>query len=213
MIFFLMIRRPPRSTLFPYTTLFRSSGIYSVQAPRVNTSSSSYIVLAPGSENGIMQVTSYHDIPWWDTNIDDNRFRGKIEVRYSPVSGKLWVINDLPLEFYLRGIAETGSGAPQEFLKTMSIAARDYALYHVNRGGKYYGNSQDIFHLKNSRNGNGDDQVYQGYGFESRFPDLTAAVTATSGLVVTYNGSLALTPYFSNTDGRTRSAEEAWGVT
>jgi len=24
--FFLMIRRPPRSTLFPYTTLFRSDG-------------------------------------------------------------------------------------------------------------------------------------------------------------------------------------------
>src|SRR3712207_9451258 len=27
MIFFLMIRRPPRSTLFPYTTLFRSFGV------------------------------------------------------------------------------------------------------------------------------------------------------------------------------------------
>src|SRR2546430_13454282 len=26
-MFFLMIRRPPRSTLFPYTTLFRSLGI------------------------------------------------------------------------------------------------------------------------------------------------------------------------------------------
>src|SRR3712207_6906688 len=26
MFFFLMIRRPPRSTLFPYTTLFRSGG-------------------------------------------------------------------------------------------------------------------------------------------------------------------------------------------
>src|SRR3989344_4486201 len=25
-LFFLMIRRPPRSTLFPYTTLFRSKG-------------------------------------------------------------------------------------------------------------------------------------------------------------------------------------------
>src|ERR1039458_10568272 len=25
-LFFLMIRRPPRSTLFPYTTLFRSTG-------------------------------------------------------------------------------------------------------------------------------------------------------------------------------------------
>src|SRR3712207_1275340 len=28
MFFFLMIRRPPRSTLFPYTTLFRSRGSY-----------------------------------------------------------------------------------------------------------------------------------------------------------------------------------------
>src|SRR2546422_3328151 len=31
--FFLMIRRPPRSTLFPYTTLFRSSGANSVLRP------------------------------------------------------------------------------------------------------------------------------------------------------------------------------------
>src|SRR3712207_7912155 len=36
MFFFLMIRRPPRSTLFPYTTLFRSevSG-EALQAPRL----------------------------------------------------------------------------------------------------------------------------------------------------------------------------------
>src|SRR5258706_14623665 len=30
--FFLMIRRPPRSTLFPYTTLFRSKGLLRLQA-------------------------------------------------------------------------------------------------------------------------------------------------------------------------------------
>src|SRR5256885_14673390 len=35
--FFLMIRRPPRSTLFPYTTLFRSA---SVNAPRSKPNSS-----------------------------------------------------------------------------------------------------------------------------------------------------------------------------
>src|SRR5215204_4169230 len=33
--FFLMIRRPPRSTLFPYTTLFRSHLPYVVDAERV----------------------------------------------------------------------------------------------------------------------------------------------------------------------------------
>src|SRR3712207_9231302 len=32
--FFLMIRRPPRSTLFPYTTLFRS---WALRDPRVTT--------------------------------------------------------------------------------------------------------------------------------------------------------------------------------
>src|SRR3712207_8106072 len=31
--FFLMIRRPPRSTLFPYTTLFRSAHAYAGFAP------------------------------------------------------------------------------------------------------------------------------------------------------------------------------------
>src|SRR3712207_9369517 len=32
MFFFLMIRRPPRSTLFPYTTLFRSGSIWALDA-------------------------------------------------------------------------------------------------------------------------------------------------------------------------------------
>src|SRR2546430_5274096 len=31
--FFLMIRRPPRSTLFPYTTLFRSPVMHGLQLP------------------------------------------------------------------------------------------------------------------------------------------------------------------------------------
>src|SRR3712207_9286515 len=33
--FFLMIRRPPRSTLFPYTTLFRSNAVVSGRAKLV----------------------------------------------------------------------------------------------------------------------------------------------------------------------------------
>src|SRR3712207_8139526 len=34
-LFFLMIRRPPRSTLFPYTTLFRSArGLITLRAQR-----------------------------------------------------------------------------------------------------------------------------------------------------------------------------------
>src|SRR5436190_7610568 len=35
LFFFLMRRRPPRSTLFPYTTLFRSGGVWAVLQPLI----------------------------------------------------------------------------------------------------------------------------------------------------------------------------------
>ena len=34
---FLMIRRPPRSTLFPYTTLFRSGGVFTYASQRLDS--------------------------------------------------------------------------------------------------------------------------------------------------------------------------------
>src|SRR3712207_9422186 len=40
--FFLMIRRPPRSTLFPYTTLFRSN-LTSINIGNINPSSTTTI--------------------------------------------------------------------------------------------------------------------------------------------------------------------------
>src|SRR5262245_65615647 len=36
--FFLMIRRPPRSTLFPYTTLFRSQNTFAGESKRPTSS-------------------------------------------------------------------------------------------------------------------------------------------------------------------------------
>src|SRR5687768_18007260 len=53
-VFFLMIRRPPRSTLFPYTTLFRSSDsgawITVGSASNRNRRSSSTCVSTSGSQ-------------------------------------------------------------------------------------------------------------------------------------------------------------------
>ena len=183
-------------------------GNYSLQAPGVSHNGTSYIRFT--ASGGVMKVASYHDIPSWNPGLDDNLFRGTIEVRYSTASNAVWVVNELPVEQYMKGIAETSSGLPADFLKTMTVAARSYAVWHLDRNGKY--GSAEIFHLKNSRNGNGDDQVYKGYGLEARFPDLAAAVNSTTGQLVTYNGVVAMTPYFSNSDGRTRSAQEVWGV-
>src|SRR3712207_9463332 len=47
--FFLMIRRPPRSTLFPYTTLFRSQtvGLSYTTASKNAFLTGTYVVLTP----------------------------------------------------------------------------------------------------------------------------------------------------------------------
>src|SRR5256885_17130328 len=47
--FFLMIRRPPRSTLFPYTTLFRSQGFVTFIATVVQNFSKYYMNLVATS--------------------------------------------------------------------------------------------------------------------------------------------------------------------
>src|SRR2546429_7399146 len=43
--FFLMIRRPPRSTLFPYTTLFRSSLLAQIRAVRGTLEQAEEVIL------------------------------------------------------------------------------------------------------------------------------------------------------------------------
>lgn len=145
----------------------------------------------------------------WDHTLNLNSFRGVIEVRYSPVSKVLWAINELPLEDYLKGVSEASADAPVEHLKVMSIIERSYAWYHLNTGTRHQG---EPFTLANSRSGNGDDQIYQGYLAETRLPRVAAAAVATAGEVVTYQGRPVITPYSSNPGGRTRSPQEAgWG--
>src|SRR2546426_11031433 len=54
--FFLMIRRPPRSTLFPYTTLFRSS--FTTDAGRSTTSPAAIWSATWGVRTAIVAVTA-----------------------------------------------------------------------------------------------------------------------------------------------------------
>src|SRR2546422_10849382 len=72
LFFFLMIRRPPRSTLFPYTTLFRSPvalvfiSAYSY-AKRFTHWSHLWLGLADGvaTPAGYLAVTGRWSDPWW----------------------------------------------------------------------------------------------------------------------------------------------------
>lgn len=156
------------------------------------------------SNDGIapLRIADFVRPAHWISNASDRDFRGQLELRVSNTGSEVWVINELPIEWYLKGIAETSNISPTEFQRTLLVAARTYAMYHVQRGTKHAakGFTVEATH----------DQVYRGYAMELRAPRIGQAVDATRGQIVTYQGRLAITPYFSRSDGRTRSWGEVW---
>ncbi len=163
---------------------------------------SSGIRFIPKTLNAIMTVTNFDRKVTRGSSFTDNTVRNILELRYNVPNDRTWLINELSMEYYLRGLAETSNISPAEFQKTLITAARTYGFYHWSRATKH---KSEFFHVDAWL-----DQVYKGYGQELRTPNLTAAVDATRGRIVTYQGATAITPYFSRSDGRTRSWEEVW---
>lgn len=162
------------------------------------------IRITPERAGDLLELASYTKKLHWEGNTEDNLFFGTLEIRYVPDTERLWAINELPLEEYLKGLVETSDNAPLEFHKAQVAAARSFALYHIERGGKY---KRGQFILT----GSASDQVYRGAKAASRRPNLVAAVEATRGIVVTYDGDVVVTPYYAQSDGRTRTWEQVWG--
>jgi len=170
----------------------------------IKTDTQNSFKFVPKTEGTIFELPLYEDRPQWNLVLNDNLFRGNIEVKYSDVSKKVWVINELGLENYLRGVAEALDEHPVEYLKAMITAARSYAIFHVENNGKYPG---EIFHLRNWSN----DQVYKGYGFEKRALNIVEAAESTKGLVITYNGKIVRGVYSSDSGGVSKDACNVWG--
>lgn len=152
--------------------------------------------------DGMFTVTSYEDRPSWNTSINYNDFIGDLEMRHNDSKDRTWLIEILPLEDYVAGIKETSNYDPAEYLKTMAVAARTYAMYHHNKGTKHANEYFDVDSYY--------DQVYKGYVASLVLPNHAQAVADTRGIVATYDDNLIVAAYFSRSDGRTRSFKEVW---
>lgn len=172
----------------------------------------SYLKLA-NNNDGLFTITSYNDIPSYNKNINYNDYLGNLEIRHNDCSiktwgsceDKVWVIETLPLETYLAGIQETTNYDPIEYQKTMSVAARTYAMYHYDRYSKH---DWEFYHVDSRY-----DQVYKGQVSMLLFPNVKRGVDETAGIIATYDDKIIVAPYFSRSDGRTRSYEEVWNST
>ncbi len=178
------------------------NGVYWYDAGSGRTPSAAYLRFVPKQSGSIFTVTNFDRRVTRGSAYADNTFRDTLELRWNGSENRTWLINELGMESYLRGLGETSNDSHIEFQKALITAARTYAYYHWERGTKHAAEfyTVDAYY----------DQVYKGYGQEQRTPNLTAAVEATRGQIVTYEGRTAITPYFSRSDGRTRSWEEVW---
>ena len=118
---------------------------------------------------------------------------------------RVWVINELPLELYLWGYGEMSTGGIEHLAKTMMVAARSYARWWVEYATKWDMAGFDLI-------ASPVNQIYNGYDYELTHSFIPDAAQKTNGIIMKYGSDIVLGAYCSNTDGRTKSAEEAWGL-
>lgn len=136
------------------------------------------------TRNGLFQVSG-----------SGTRYRGEAWVDGS--SG-LKVVNHIDSENYVRGLAEVPSSWPLNALAAQMVAARTYAIYHIN--------SNSVYDMD-------DTTQYQVYGgFDREVPSQDLAVQATSNQVMFYNNQI-INAFFSSSDGgHSQCASQEWGA-
>jgi SpoIID/LytB domain protein len=119
------------------------------------------------------------------------------------------MINALPFEDYLNGIAETSEAEHSEKLKVMSLLVKSYAIFYLNGKNKHPSipqgaNYQAIDHPDFF-------QKYVGAGAEKVFKRRKKALQTTKNQILIYSGYVPILPYFSCSVGFTRTAKEKRG--
>lgn len=128
--------------------------------------------------------------------IRNGRYRGDLELR--PGSVGVNAINAVNLEDYVRGVvsAESPASWPADALRAQAVVARTYAITtsHPGAGFDQYADTRS--------------QMYT--GIRAEYPSTDAAVRATAGQVVTYNGKPVVTYFFSTSGGQTENVENSF---
>lgn len=122
-------------------------------------------------------------------------------------------VEEMDMDDYLTGVvlAEMPASFETEALKAQAVVARTYTCKALTTGGKHGDGSVC-----------GESTCCQGYvsqadylakgGTQDNVEKIAAAVRATSGYVLTYEGALIEATYFSCSGGSTEDAVAVWGT-
>lgn len=124
-----------------------------------------------------------------------HRYRGTIVAQ--PNNGILYMINELSIEDYLRGLGEVPSSWPLEAIKAQIVAARCYALTHLGSTALYDVDDTTQY------------QVYRGADAESGAQN--AAVDQTNGQVLVSGGHVIVAFFSASDGGHTANVSDIFG--
>ncbi len=160
----------------------------------LGTTTTTDSVLRLSAADGNVRVENAFTVP--------REYHGVIECQV--INGSLTLINELPLEDYMAGIAEEPDTEPYEKQRAFAVAARTYARYYMDPANrKFPGKPYD------GSDSPAEFQLYRGALNESQNPQWVRAVRSTANNVLTYQGQIIKPPYFSSDDGRTKSPAQA----
>jgi len=138
-----------------------------------------------------------------------------------PVVSVLVAENDtqsMSIEDFVVGVvaAEMPASFDIEALKAQAIVARTYVLYHSPLPEGIGGRHGEIAVCTDPNHCQAyisEDEMQKRWGknSEANLAKIRQAVQETQGLVITYQGALIDTPFFSTCGGQTESAEGCWG--
>jgi SpoIID/LytB domain protein len=126
-------------------------------------------------------------------------FAGDLKIQPNAY-GTYTLVNQVPIEAYLRGVVphEIGAGAPRNAIEAQAILARTYALRNLRRF------ATDNYEICADT----QCQVYFGLADTDAVSD--QAIAATAGQVLTYQNELVDALYSSTTGGVTASFTDVW---
>ncbi|MBD3360610.1 hypothetical protein GF366_02285, partial [Candidatus Peregrinibacteria bacterium] len=102
---------------------------YQVETPK-GTFEKDYPIRFIPKNAAILKINNYEKYSSWDSSYKDNQFRGNLEIHN--INGDPVAINELPLEEYLKGLAEVPNSEEYEKIKAIIVAARSYAKYYMD---------------------------------------------------------------------------------
>ena len=149
---------------------------------------------------------SYAGIPW-------NIFEGKLVFKKQKIKLLDWtwqnqyvLINQLPFDKYMQGVAEANDQMPFEKTKAMALIAKSYMLFYMDKQNKHPAIPQDGFY--NAIDDGRFFQKYVGAWFKKTSKNWGKARNWAKSRYALYNDHLPILPYFNCSAGFTWSAKE-----